>query len=247
MRQHTVIGARIIGEHPPGLLRLAATIALNYHEKWDGSGYPNGLKGEEIPHVARVIAVADVFDALTSVRAYKPAWPLEDALALIRRESGQHFDPELVEAFMNCLPDILEIRERWAESGQAVPCIPDFVRFPTMIQPLTTADERADLLANGEARAAGQSIDPLPVVRLFTPDAYATWLLVSLDSADGDTAYGLINSGIVVPALGTVKLSDLASIVGPSQQPVMRDRYFQPARRVSEYLRLAEENGSITD
>ncbi len=116
-----------------------------------------------------------------------------------------------------------------------------------MTLPLVTADERARLLAHGAALAAGQRLDPLPVVRLFTPDAHATWLLVSLDPADGDTAYGLIDLGIGMPALGTVKLSDLASIVGPHQQPVMRDRYFQPVRRLSEYLRLAEENGSITD
>ena len=103
------------------------------------------------------------------------------------------------------------------------------------------------LLANGQARAAGQDTDPQPVVRLFTPDAHATWLLASLDPADGDTAHGLIGLGIGMPALGTVKLSDLAAIVGPRQQSVMRDRYFQPVRRLSEYLRLAEDNGSITD
>ena len=116
-----------------------------------------------------------------------------------------------------------------------------------MPQPLTTAPERAQLLANGEARAADQAIDPLPVVRLFTPDAHATWLLAALDPTDGDTAYCLIDLGISMPELGTVKLSDLASIVGPRQQPVMRDRYFQPVRPLSEYLRLAQENGSIVD
>lgn len=116
-----------------------------------------------------------------------------------------------------------------------------------MTLPLVTADERARLLAYGAARAAGQVIDPLPVVRLFTPDAHAIWLLASLDPADGDTTYGLIDLGIGMPALGTVKLSDLASIVGPRKQPVMRDRYFQPVRRLSEYLRLAEEDGSIPD
>jgi hypothetical protein len=89
---------------------------------------------------------------------------------------------------------------------------------------LITADERTRLLASGQARAAGQDTDPLPVVRLFTPDAYSTWLLASLDPADGDTAHGLIDLGIGMPALGTVKLSDLAAIVGPLQQPVMRDR-----------------------
>ena len=115
------------------------------------------------------------------------------------------------------------------------------------MKPLITEDERQRLLAHGQARADGQAGDPLPVVRLFTPDAHLTWLLASLDPADGDTAYGLIDLGLGMPELGTVKLSDLASIVGPRQQPVMRDRYFQPVRRLSEYLRLAEDNGSITD
>lgn len=112
---------------------------------------------------------------------------------------------------------------------------------------LITDDERTRLLANGQARAARQDTDPLPVVRLFTPDAHVTWLLAALDPADGDTAHGLIDLGLGMPALGTVKLSDLASIVGPRKQPVMRDRYFQPMRRLSEYLRLSEENGSIPD
>ena len=112
---------------------------------------------------------------------------------------------------------------------------------------LITEDERRQLLAHGQARAAGQTIDPWPVVQLFTPDAHATWLLASLDPADGDTAHGLIDLGIGMPALGTVKLSDLASIVGPRQQPVMRDRYFQAVRPLSEYLRLMQENGGIVD
>lgn len=112
---------------------------------------------------------------------------------------------------------------------------------------LITNEERAQLLANGQARAAGQPIDPQPVVRIFTPDAHAIWLLVSLDPDDGDTAYGLIDIGISMPELGTVQLSVLASIVGPRKQPVMRDRYFQAVRPLSEYVRLAKENGSITD
>ena len=116
-----------------------------------------------------------------------------------------------------------------------------------MTHQLTTADERARLLANGAARTAGQNIDPLPVVRLFTPDAHATWLLAALDPADGDTAWGLIDLGIGMPALGTVKLSDLAGIVGPRKLPVRRDRYFQAVRPLSEYVRLAQENDAITD
>ena len=95
--------------------------------------------------------------------------------------------------------------------------------------------------------AAGEPYDPLPVVRLFTPDAHAIWLLASLDPADGDTAWGVMDVGIGMPELGRIKLSDLASIVGPNKQPVMRDLYFQAVRPLSEYLRLAQENGSIVD
>ena len=116
-----------------------------------------------------------------------------------------------------------------------------------MNAPLVTDAQRAALLANGRRVAAAEPHDPLPVVRLFTPDAHATWLLTSLDPVDGDTAYGLIDLGISMPELGTVKLSDLAAIVGPRQQPVMRDRYFQAVRPLSEYLRLAQENGSVVD
>ena len=115
MKQHAQIGADIIGEHPSGLLRMAREIALNHHEKWDGSGYPRGIGGAEIPVEARIIAIADVFDALTSERPYKKAWSVEAAVQLLREQSGRHFDPELVELFLGQLPAILEIKERWAE------------------------------------------------------------------------------------------------------------------------------------
>ena len=115
------------------------------------------------------------------------------------------------------------------------------------MNPLITENERRLLLAHGQIRATGQAIDPLPVVRLFTPDAHATWLLAALDPADGDTAYGLIDLGISMPELGHVKLSDLASLVGPNKLPVRRDQYFKAVRPLSEYLRLAQENGSIVD
>ncbi|WP_394236517.1 response regulator [Pseudomonas anguilliseptica] len=117
MRQHVEIGARIIGEHASGLLRTAQRIALSHHEKWDGTGYPNGLSGEDIPLEGRIVAIADVFDALTSVRPYKTAWSVEEAVGLLREESGKHFDPQLVELFIQQLPAILEIKERWAEQG----------------------------------------------------------------------------------------------------------------------------------
>lgn len=121
MRRHTLIGARILGDHPSGLLRLARSIAMCHHEKWDGSGYPNGLAGEAIPLEARIVAIADVFDALTSERPYKKAWSVDDAVGLIRKESGKHFDPAVVSAFMSCLPEILAVRERWADSTDQLP------------------------------------------------------------------------------------------------------------------------------
>ena len=117
MRQHVEIGAQIIGEHASGLLRTAQRIALSHHEKWDGSGYPNGLSGEDIPLEGRIVAIADVFDALTSVRPYKAAWSVEDAVRLLQEESGRHFDPQLVELFIQQLPTILQIKERWAEQA----------------------------------------------------------------------------------------------------------------------------------
>lgn len=113
--------------------------------------------------------------------------------------------------------------------------------------PLITDAQREQLLANGRAQAQGRAGDPLPVVRLFTPDAHASWLLASLDPADEDTAYGLCDVGIGMPALGTVKLSDLAAIVGPLKRPVMCDLYFQATRTLAQYTQLAQRNGSIID
>lgn len=116
MQKHAEIGAEIIGEDGSDLLQMAREVALHHHEKWDGSGYPEGLKGKDIPLSARIVALADVFDALTSERPYKKAWSIEQATDLLKEQSGQHFDPELVEAFFRSLPDILDVRERWQES-----------------------------------------------------------------------------------------------------------------------------------
>ncbi|MCH8498158.1 MAG: two-component system response regulator [Marinobacter sp.] len=116
MQTHAAIGAEIIGEDGSTLLRLARSIALNHHEKWNGTGYPAGLKGEAIPLEARIVALADVFDALTTERPYKKAWTVEDAVALIQRERGQHFDPAVVDVFLECLPELLVIRDQWQET-----------------------------------------------------------------------------------------------------------------------------------
>jgi putative two-component system response regulator len=115
MQGHAAIGAEIIGEHGGGMLALARNIALTHHEKWDGSGYPNGLAGEAIPLEGRIVAIADVFDALTSRRPYKAAWSEDEALDYLLKQKGQHFDPALVDLFMEQMPAIRKIRERWGE------------------------------------------------------------------------------------------------------------------------------------
>jgi putative two-component system response regulator len=115
MQSHAAIGAEIIGNHPAGMLALASCIALTHHEKWDGSGYPNRLAGEAIPLAGRIVAIADVFDALTSVRPYKEAWTVEAAVELLEQQKGRHFDARLVDLFLAQMPAILAVRERWAE------------------------------------------------------------------------------------------------------------------------------------
>ncbi|WP_189989855.1 HD-GYP domain-containing protein [Thalassobaculum fulvum] len=115
MQSHVSIGADILSDDDTDLMVLARSIALTHHEKWDGTGYPNGLAGEAIPQEGRIVALADVFDALTSERPYKRAWPVEEAVSHIREQSGRHFDPAVVEAFLDALPEIVEIRARHSE------------------------------------------------------------------------------------------------------------------------------------
>lgn len=99
MRQHTIIGAKILKGANADFIRLAEIISLNHHEKWDGSGYPNRIKGSDIPIAARIVAVADVFDALTSERPYKKPFPMEKAMSIIKESRGTHFDPDVADAF----------------------------------------------------------------------------------------------------------------------------------------------------
>lgn len=109
MQQHAVIGAEILADGDSDLVRMAAAVAANHHERWDGKGYPRGLSKLEIPLSARITAIADVFDALCSVRSYKPAWPVEVAHQEILRGSGSHFDPECVAAFERAWPRIVAL------------------------------------------------------------------------------------------------------------------------------------------
>jgi len=120
MQTHASIGSRLLEDARSPIVELARIIAMSHHEKWDGSGYPKGLKGEEIPLVGRIVAITDVFDALTSIRPYKPAWSIEDAIAEIKRSSGTHFDPEIVKHFIEALPEIIEISQTYADNPPVV-------------------------------------------------------------------------------------------------------------------------------
>jgi putative two-component system response regulator len=116
MKKHAQYGAKIIGESDQPLLKMAKEIALFHHEKWDGSGYPKGLSGEDIPLSARIVAIADVYDALTSVRPYKKAWSSDEALDLLNSQAGVHFDPNLVKKFTECMPQVKKIQAQYGDS-----------------------------------------------------------------------------------------------------------------------------------
>lgn len=125
MRRHPQIGHDILKGSSSNILRLGATIALTHHEKFDGSGYPQGLDGEAVPIAGRIVAVADVFDALTSSRPYKPAWPLSRAIALLREGRGSHFDPHCVDALLHSWDHVIEVQSRYRDEGaQPAPTAP---------------------------------------------------------------------------------------------------------------------------
>lgn len=120
MQTHTLIGAEILGDADGSggeLIRMARDIALSHHEKWDGRGYPHGLAGEAIPEAGRIVAIADVFDALTSSRPYKKPWSLDEATGYLRSNAGLHFDPRLLRLFLDILPEVCQMAARYADSG----------------------------------------------------------------------------------------------------------------------------------
>ena len=143
MRSHCVKGVAILTEpcnllhvvsgdsdeeaYSNPVLEMAAVIAESHHEKWDGSGYPHGLAGEEIPLVGRIVAIADVYDALRSHRPYKKPFPIEKALDILREGSGKHFDPDVVEAFLAGFDAIREIEEQFSDAEETEPALPPIV------------------------------------------------------------------------------------------------------------------------
>ncbi|MBF0497241.1 MAG: two-component system response regulator [Deltaproteobacteria bacterium] len=120
MKTHTTIGAHILTTSLQGFLQFGKVIAMTHHEKWDGGGYPLGLKGKKIPLAGRIVAIADVFDALTSKRPYKEAFPLEKSYGIIRESRGTHFDPDVVDAFFAIEEEILTIKNRYKDEEESI-------------------------------------------------------------------------------------------------------------------------------
>jgi putative two-component system response regulator len=116
MKTHTTIGAKLLSGSTSTFLKMGEEIALTHHEKWDGTGYPRGLAGSNIPMAGRICGLCDVFDALTSNRPYKEIWPNEKALEEIEKERGRHFDPHMVDCFLKILPEIRRIRQQYGDS-----------------------------------------------------------------------------------------------------------------------------------
>ncbi len=120
MKQHTVIGGRILEGSDADFIKLAKVIACTHHERWDGSGYPRGLKGVEIPLAGRIVAIADVFDALMSKRPYKEPFSQEKSFTIIKESRGSHFDPDVVDAFFAVQDEILSIKERYKDQHESL-------------------------------------------------------------------------------------------------------------------------------
>ena len=123
MKTHTVIGYELLKESGSEFLQMGAIIALGHHEKYDGSGYPNGLKGEAIPLESRIVAIADVYDALTSIRPYKDAWQPDQAFSWMREQSGRHFDPELLDVLLRSRAEALAIAAQYADNFVTLPAV----------------------------------------------------------------------------------------------------------------------------
>lgn len=115
MKTHPIIGGEILSNGTTSLIQMAKDVALNHHEKWDGSGYPYGKKGKEITLIGRIVAVADVFDALTSDRPYKKAWTVDETLSEMRSKANSHFDPHLISKFLGIIPEILKIKNEFLD------------------------------------------------------------------------------------------------------------------------------------
>lgn len=138
MKTHARIGYEILHRNDAPVFELAAQVALRHHEKWNGSGYPDGLAGADIPEAARIVAVADVFDALTMRRSYKEPYSVQQAMEILEQGAGTHFEPELIQLFTSILPEVITIKEAWDQKQPNVALQQSIEKLSTACPPLTT-------------------------------------------------------------------------------------------------------------
>jgi len=129
MKVHAEVGAKLLSETSSNYLNAAKNIALTHHEKWDGTGYPNGLRGEEIPLFGRICAVADVFDALSCERPYKKPWKIEDVILFLKKNSGKHFEPKILNLFLDSMDEVLQIKNLYNDADVEVVNLLDLKQF----------------------------------------------------------------------------------------------------------------------
>jgi response regulator RpfG family c-di-GMP phosphodiesterase len=182
IERHAELGFQLLTNSTSPLLNLAANIALTHHEHWDGTGYPRRLRGDEIPIEGRITAIADVFDALTSNRVYRPALAIEEALSMMEEERGKHFDPALVDLFLEARDEFISIRDRHpdllpdADSPIKVLLVEDQELLAEAMMRLLDAAEGISVLG-----AAGTIVDAVHFAELKDPDV----LLVDWELPDG--------------------------------------------------------------
>jgi putative two-component system response regulator len=203
MQRHAQIGYRLLADSTSELLRAAAEIALSHHEWWDGGGYPRGLHGEEIPLEARIAAVADVFDALTSNRVYRPGLPFDEALAIMADLRGRQFEPRLFDAFVSAIDEVTAIRELF----------PDLEDEPSRIRILVVDDH--EIFAHSLVRLlgstpgfkvvgrAGRVDDAVAAAVAYEPDV----ILMDFELPDGDGAGATQQIKALTPAAKVIMLT----------------------------------------
>jgi putative two-component system response regulator len=160
METHTAIGARILSGSRYPLLQLAEEIALSHHERWDGAGYPHGLRGSEIPLSGRIVAVADVFDSLTHVRPYKRAWTVRETLTEFRAEAGRQFDPELVEVLLRVAPEVGALEHAAADGARPEPPPPTRSQLEAQLRALQVEREDVNRRIRSLRRRLARESDP---------------------------------------------------------------------------------------
>ncbi|MCA9792547.1 MAG: response regulator [Candidatus Eremiobacteraeota bacterium] len=211
MKQHTVIGANILANSQSAIIQVAEEIALSHHEKWDGSGYPKGLSGERIPLTGRIVAVADVFDALTTARRYKAPYSLDDAFDLITRESGSHFDPGVARAFLSIRPLVEQIRqENQPHDEEAPPTDPAEVLQETFGDSQTLLEVLRSTVAD---LARKTELDEASRATALKATSALTGLLGSLGNLHGVQSVRRVEAHLKKPSLGSESAPRLAELV----------------------------------